>query len=51
MNKSDYITFFGFTVCSFIFICKWREKKKDRFEEEISNLKNAVEFTIRKQDK
>ena len=51
MNKADYIAFFGFTVRSFIFIWKWKDKKKDRFEEEISNLRNAVEFTIRKQGK
>ena len=48
MNKADYIALLGFSFCSFIFIWKWKEKKKDRFEEEISNLKNAVDFTINK---
>ena len=48
MNKSDYIAFLGFTFCSFIFVWKWKEKKKDRFEEEIHNLKNAVDYAIKK---
>ena len=49
MNKEDYITLLGFSFCTFIFVWKWKEKKRDKlFEEEIYNLKNAVDFAINK---
>ena len=43
MNKADYIALVGISLFTIFIICKWKEKKKDRFEEEISNLKNAVD--------
>ena len=46
MKKTDYIALATVSIFSFFIILKWKEKKKDRFEEEILNLKNAVEFTI-----
>ena len=51
MNKADYIAFVGFSLFAFFIIWKQKEKKKVRFEEEINNLKNAVESTIDKLSK
>ena len=47
MKKTDYIALASVSIFSLFIILKWKEKrKKDRFEEEILNLKNAVDFTI-----
>ena len=53
MNKADYIAFVGFSLFAFFIIWKQKEKKKKKvtFEEEINNLKNAVESTIDKLSK
>ena len=51
MNKADYIAFAGFSLFAFFIIWKRKEKKKVRFEEEIDNLKNAVECTVNKLSK
>ena len=49
MNKTGYIAVATVSFFSFFIILKWKEKKKkDRFEEEIFNLKNAVDSTINK---
>ena len=49
MNKVDYIILVGVSFFSFFIIWKRRDrKKKNNLEEEILNLKNAVEFTIKK---
>ena len=48
MNKADYIMLGTVGFLSFFLILKWKEKRKDRFEEEISNLENAVESTASK---
>ena len=48
MNKVDYIVLVAASFFSIFIIWKRKEKKKDKFEEEILNLKNAVEFTINK---
>ena len=48
MNKANYIALVGVTFFTFFIIRKWKEKKKDRFEEEIFNLKNAVDSTVTK---
>ena len=47
MNKVDYIVLAAASFFS-IFIIWKRKEKKDKFEEEILNLQNAVEFTINK---
>ena len=46
MNKVDYIVLVAASFFSIFIIWKRKEKKKDIFEEEILNLKNAVEFRI-----
>ena len=49
MNKKDYVVLVGASFFSiFIFWKKLKRKKENNFEEEILNLKNAVEFTINK---
>ena len=51
MNKADYIALAGISLFAFFIIWKQKEKKKDRFEEDIFNLKNAVDSTINKLSK
>ena len=47
MNKVDYIVFVAVTFFSFYVIWKRKDKKKkNNFEQEILDLKNAVEFAI-----
>ena len=49
MNKVDYIVLVAASFFSIFIIWKRKEKKKENiFEEEILNLKNAVEFAIDK---
>ena len=49
MKKTDYIALASVSIFSLFVILKWKEKrKKERFEEEILNLKNAVDFTVSK---
>ena len=49
MNKVDYIVFVAVTFFSFCIIWKRRDKKKkNNFEREILDLKNAVEFAANK---
>ena len=48
MENADYIALVSVSFFTFFIIWKWKEKKKDRFEEEIFNLKNAVDSTINK---
>ena len=51
MNKVGYIALVSVSFFTFFIIRKWKEKKKDRFEEEIFNLKNAVNSTVDKLSK
>ena len=49
MNKVDYIVFVAVTFFSFYIIWRRRDKKKkNNFEREILDLKNAVEFAANK---
>ena len=52
MNKADYVALAGISLFAFFIIWKQKEKqKKDKFEEEIFNLKHAVDSTIKKHSK
>ena len=51
MNKVGYIALVGVSFFTFFIIRKLKEKKEDRFEEEICNLKNAVDSTVNKLSK
>ena len=52
MNKVGYIALASsVSFFAFFIICKLKEKKEDRFEEEICNLKNAVDSTVNKLSK
>ena len=49
MNKINYAIFAGFSLFSFYLIWKQRDKKKkNNFEKEISELKNAIDFAAGK---
>ena len=55
MNKAGYIALVGVSFFTFFIICKLKKKEdrfeEDRFEEEICNLKNAVDSTVNKLSK
>ena len=46
MNKVDYIILVAATFFSFYII--WKDKKKNNFDKEIHDLKNAIESTAKK---
>ena len=49
MNKVDYIVLVAATFFSFYFMWKRQDKKKkNNFDKEVLDLKNAVEFTVNK---
>ena len=49
MNKVDYIVLVAATLFSFYIVWKRKDrKKKNNFDKEILNLKNAVEFAATK---
>ena len=49
MNKADYIVLVTVTFLSFYMVWKRQDKKKrKKFEKEILELKNAVEFAANK---
>ena len=49
MNKVDYIVLAAATFFSFYIMWKRQDKKKrKKFEKEILELKNAVEFAVNK---
>ena len=47
MNKVGYIALVSVSFFAFFIVRKLKEKKKDRFEEEINNLKNAVDSAVK----